>query len=109
MQNLFNYKIITDGDMSTSLMSSDVDLSKCDGYSVYAKWAGAPIGTLKITTSLDGINYVDLSGSETEVNGSGDAMWEVATAFYDKIKVVFTRTSGTGTLNVQCNGKGVPD
>lgn len=108
MQNLFNYKIITNGDMSTSLTSSEVDMSKCDGYAIYAKWTGSPIGTIKLSVSIDDINFVDLSGSETEVSGAGDAMWEVATAFYDKVRVVFTRTSGTGTLNVQCNGKGEP-
>lgn len=109
MQNLFNYKIVTDQAMSGNISSSEVDLSKCDGYSIYAKWTGAPVGTLKLTVSVDGINYVDLSGSETEVSGAGDAMWEVATAYYDKVKAVYTRTSGTGTLNVQCNGKGLPD
>lgn len=108
MQNLFNYKIILNGNMATSLSSTEVDLSKCDGYSIYAKWTGAPVGTIKLTVSLDGTNFVDLSGSETEVSGAGDVLWEVATAFYDKVIVVFTRTSGTGTLNVQCNGKGVP-
>lgn len=108
MQNLFNFKIVTDGDMSASITSSEADLSKCDGYAVYAKWTGSPVGVIKLVVSVDGINFVDLSGSESEVSGAGDAMWEVSTAFYDKVKAVYTRTSGTGTLNVQCNGKGDP-
>lgn len=105
-ENVFNYKILTAGSMATSLTSSAVDLSRVDGYSIYAKWTGAPVGTIKLQASLDGINYVDYPSSTSTVNGAGDIIWEVTTAFYDKIQVVYTRTSGTGTLDVQINGKG---
>lgn len=106
-QNIFNYKIVTNGDMSANITSDVVDLSRIDGYSVYAKWTGgSAAGTIKLEVSLDDINYVDLSGSETSVSGPGEALWEITSAFYDKVRVVFTRSSGSGTLNVQINGKG---
>lgn len=105
-ENIYNYKIVTDGNMSSNITSSMVDLSKTDGYSVYAKWTGSPVGVIELRASLDGINFVPISGSATNVNSAGDALWEITTAFYDKIIVVYTATSGTGTLNVQINGKG---
>jgi hypothetical protein len=105
-ENLYNYKILTNGDMSGNLTSAPVDLSKTDGYSVYAEWSGSPVGTMKLQVSLDGIHYVDYTGSQTPVNGVGNVIWEVTTAFYDNIRVVYTYGSGSGTLNVQINGKG---
>lgn len=105
-ENIYNYKIITNGDMTSNITSSVVDMSRTDGYSVYAKWTGSPVGTLKIQASLDGINYIDYPGSATAINGSGDAMYEITTAFYDKVQIVYTFSSGSGTLNVQINGKG---
>jgi len=106
MENLYNVKIVTNGDMSTDVESTVTDMSKTNGYSVYAKWTGSPVGTIKLKASLDDINFVDITGSETAVNSTGEVLWEVTSAFYDKLKVVYTSTSGTGTLNVQINGKG---
>jgi len=106
MENLYNYKILTNGNMSGNLTSSVQDLSITNGFSVYAKWTGSPVGIIKLQISVDGINFVDYSGSQTAVNGAGDALWEITTAFYNKIQVVYTFTSGSGTLNVQINGKG---
>lgn len=106
-ENIYNYKIITDADMSSSITSSpSVDMSRTDGYAVYAKWTGAPVGDIKLQASVDNVNFVDIIDSDSPVNGPGDIMWEVTTAFYDKFRVVYTRTSGTGVLNAQINGKG---
>lgn len=105
-QNLYNLQIVTDGNMTSNITSDVVDLSKTDGYAVFAKWTGSPNGTIKIQVSVDGSNYVDLDGSTTAVSGAGDALWEITTAYYDKVRVVFTFTSGSGTLNVHINGKG---
>lgn len=108
-QNLFNIPIVTNGDMSSDITSDITDLSKVDGYAVYAKWTGTPQGSIKLQVSVDGINYVDLDGSSTVVNNAGEALWEVTTAFYDKVRLVYTSSSSTGTLNAQINGKGTED
>jgi hypothetical protein len=109
MENIYNYLIVTNGDMTSVITSQVQDLSKTDGYSVYAKWTGSPIGAIELKASLDGINFVVIAGSATDVNGPGDALWEVTTAFYDKILVEYVPSGGSGTLNVQINGKGDTD
>ena len=107
MENIFNYKIVTNGDMSSSITSQDVDLSKAVGYAIYAKWTGATAaGTIKIMVAVNEYDFVDLKDSEQIVAGASDFMWNVRDVFYDKVKVVFTRSGGTGILNVQINGKG---
>ena len=92
--------------MTGNLTSAVTDLSRVDGYAVYAIWTTGPVGTIKLQASVDGVSFIDYPNSETPVNGAGNVIWEVTTAFYDKIRVVYTYTSGTGTLNVQINGKG---
>lgn len=106
MENIYNYKIITTGNMSGNLVSISQDLSVTNGYGIYAKWTGSPVGTIKLQATLDGINFIDYPGSATSVNNAGDALWEVSTAFYGRVQVVYTFTSGSGTLNVQILGKG---
>jgi len=107
-ENIYNYKIVTNGDMASTVTSPAVDLSKTDGYSVYAKWTGAAAaGSINLEVSLNDINFVPMFSGATSVAGPGDALWEITTAFYDKIRVVFTPTGGSvGVLNVQINGKG---
>lgn len=106
-QNLFNNTLVVNGDMTSDLISDVKDLSLVDGYAIYANWTGSPVGTIKLQVSVDGTNFVDLSGSETEVNSAGEALWEVTTAYYDKVRTYYTFTSGSGTLNVRINGKAI--
>lgn len=106
MENIYNYLIVTNGNMTSSITSPSVDLSKTNGYSIYAKWTGVPVGVIELIASLDDINFVTVAGSAINLNGPGDVLWEVTTAFYDKIAVKYTPSSGSGTLNVQINGKG---
>ena len=107
-ENIYNYKIVTNASMASTVTSATVDLSKTDGYSVYAKWTGAgAAGSIELQASLDDINFVTIINSSTSVAGPGEALWEITSAFYDKIRVVFLATGGSsGTLNVQINGKG---
>jgi len=106
-ENLFNILVITNGDMSGNLTSSIVDVSKINATVFYAKWTGTPTGSIKLQVSIDDVNWVDLPSSSQATGGAaGDFMWNVTDTNYDKIKLVYTFSSGSGTLNVQANGKG---
>lgn len=106
MENIFNIPIMVDLAMTANRESDVIDVSKVNGYSIYAKWTGAANGTLKIQVSNDGINFVDLDDSEVPVLNSGQFMWNVDRVFYDKVKLVYVFSSGTGVLNASINGKG---
>lgn len=105
-ENLINAPIITNGDMSSALESLPQDLSRIDIYSIQAVWTGSPSGTIKIQVSVNGSTFTDLADSEEAISGAGDFLWVVTDVGYDKMKVVYTPSSGSGTLNVQYNGKG---
>jgi len=106
MENVYNIQIVTNGDMSQSTVTSDViDLSRTDGYAVYAEWTGSPNGVIELQASLDGNTWVTITGSPSIITTAGNFMWNVGDVFYDKVRVLYIKTSGSGTLNVHINGK----
>lgn len=105
-ENIFNQILLLNGDMSTNLTTDVIDTSRLNAVVFFAKYTGAPVGSLKLQVSVDNVNFVDLPDSPQAVSAAGQFMWNVTDTNYDKIRLVYTRTSGTGTLNVQVNAKG---
>jgi hypothetical protein len=105
-ENIFNDFILVDGDMSGNLESVAIDTSRVESVVFYAKWTGDPEGAFKVQVSIDDENYVDLNNSAVHVTSAGDFMWNIVDTNYDKIKVVYIASSGSGTLNIQANIKG---
>lgn len=92
--------------MAANIISPASDLAKTDGYSVQAVWTGSPVGTIKLQVSDDSIHFFDYPSSTTAVSGAGSVLWEITTAFYSHVRIVFTFSSGSGTLNARILGKG---
>jgi len=105
-ETIYNIPIVTNGDMSGNITSSAIDLSKTDGYSVDAQWTGSPVGTLKLQVSRDGINFYDYPSSSISTSGISSAFWEITTVNYSKVQLVYTASTGSGTLNAGILGKG---
>jgi hypothetical protein len=107
-ETLYNYPIVVNGSMAGNITSPIVDLSKTDGYGIYAVWTGSPSGTIELQGSLTGLpqDFVTIPNSATPVSGPGNALWEVTTAFYAYVQVVYVASSGSGSLNARVLGKG---
>lgn len=106
-QSIYTIKIVTDGDMSSNVTSNVVDLSITNGYAIQAVWTGSPEGNLKLQISNDEATWTDVAESVVATGGtSGSTVWLEPTAMYDKVRVVYEATSGSGTLNIKMNGKG---
>lgn len=105
-ETIFNIPIMVDKSMGASTESDTTDLSKADGYAVQAVWTGSAVGTLQLEVSTNNSRFIIDPDSITSVNGAGDAIWQVDVAMYDKVKLTYTRTSGTGTINAQICAKG---
>ncbi len=119
---LANDLIISAGSMtSTDVINSDPFwVGHAMGYAIQAVWTGTPTGTIKIQVSIDPqeptvgnsgeptvTNWEDLASSSYSITGSaGTYMWNVTSAYYRWVRVVYTNASGTGTLNVRFNTKG---
>lgn len=106
-------KVVSAGDMSTSSINSTaVDLDAYIGFSCQAVFSGSPVGTLKLQISDDILsdcasvtNWSDYTNSSYSLSAAGNYSWNVAQAFYRCMRVVYTKSSGTGTLNVTCGKK----
>lgn len=96
-------------------------LDHMEGYSVTVaatETVASLVGTLKLQASnnafADNVNnneasdavWVDIPGSSQSVSGTGNFMWNVESAYYRAFRVVWTRTSGTGTFDIQIYAKG---
>ena len=105
-ETIYNVPIVTNGNMSSSIISKVTPLSTTNGYSISATWTGSPVGTMKIQVSRDNSFFSDYPGSQITVNGAGGQMWEITTANYAQVQLVYTASSGSGTLNAGILGKG---
>jgi hypothetical protein len=115
-----NDLVVSSGSMTgTATINSDpIWLGHAAGVAIQAVWTGTPNGAFKLQCSIDPVqpmagqtttpaNWEDVADSDYTVTGSaGSYTWNVDAAFFPWIRVVYTNTSSTGTLNVRFNAKG---
>ena len=115
---VFAYPLVTDGNMGGSITSSPQQLTEMAMACIQAVFTGSPVGTFKLQISanyqedsmgnvLNAGTWTDYTGSSQGISAAGDFAWNLSTTPYPWIRLVYTRTSGSGTLNATINGKGV--
>lgn len=113
--------IITAGDMSlSSITSSPCEIKLQDNIGIQLNWTGTPNGTFDVQISSD--YNQDLNGNVTNsghwislpLNPSVSASGSANSAYIDLneqsaqyVRVVYTKVSGTGSLDAIVVGKGV--
>lgn len=106
--HLFNIQLVDAQSMGSSITSSSLNIQEAISYAVQAVWsAGAtPVGTFDLQGSNDDSNFTSLLDSPAAVSGNtGSIIINVEKHAYGFIRIVYTRTSGSGTLNVKVNAK----
>lgn len=117
------YKVVSAGDMSTASITSPVTaIQTIDNIGYQLNWTGTPTGTFNIQVSMDyepGKSPDDKpfnAGTWTTVtltvpvvaSGSADnAYVDLDQLSAPYIRVVYTRTSGSGSLNAFVTGKAI--
>lgn len=100
--------VVSAGDMSANVTSDVVDVRYRRYGAVQLVFSGTPTGTFTIEASVDGVNFnaLDFGAAIEAAGAAGSHLIELADIGYDKLRVVYTRTSGTGTLEayVMCKG-----
>lgn len=107
-------RIISAGDISGNVTSSAILVDQVYAYAIQAVVTGtSPNGTLKAQFSCDDVpsesdvtNWSDVSGATVSISATGTYGFLVEFAPYKWIRLVYTRTSGTGAINVTLNAKG---
>lgn len=120
------FPVITSGNMAGSITGSVTIIQKISMLSYGFSWSGtSPVGTLSVQVSNDYsldaqgnvsnsgsdwttlvLNVAGTSASSISVSGNtGTAFIDIDTCGAYAIRPVYTRTSGTGTLQGTINGK----
>lgn len=112
------FPVIVDGDMSGDITSDVTIINYMSGVSYDISWTGTPTGTFSVevsnsySTNPDGSvanagtwSAVTLSGSVTASGSADNGMINLAGLEVYAIRLVYTATSGTGTLNAVICGK----
>lgn len=113
-------QIITNGSMAGNLTSTIMEVKQQDNIGIQLNWTGTPVGTFTVLVSMDHVrdiyqnvlvagNFISLPLSPAiTASGSGDIAYidlnQLSAAY---VEVIYTRTSGTGTLNAFITAKGV--
>lgn len=92
---------------AASATSDVITLHPLDvGISIQLAWTGTTAGTVKLQASNDAIQWNDVDGITDDPAGSAsNTAWDVAAAYFQYVRVVFTRSGGTGLLSGTYNIK----
>jgi hypothetical protein len=118
---LLKERIITSGDMSQSFITSSITgIQYLDNIGIQLNWTGTPIGSFSFQVSIDHAqdnrgnvtvvgNWVTLAVSPTiaAAGTSDQAYVDINQTGATFIRVLYTKTSGTGTLNAFLSAKEV--
>lgn len=117
------YHSIQAGNMSGTLTSSVTTISGLDNVAIQLSWTGTPTGTFQVQGSLDysapnlayggpvlnaGV-WTPLAFSTPPVasGAAGSIFLDLNQLSFPYIRVVYTPTSGTGSLDMWISGKAV--
>lgn len=112
--NVANDIIISQQGLGASFNGEAIAVGQIYGFSVHMIYTGTPAGTLKIqcsndttTQSASVTNWVDIAGASVVISGAGSTLFNVDQVFYKWIRVVYVRSGGAGSLDVNYFAKGV--
>lgn len=98
--------------LSSSYTSPPIPMDQKVGVNIQAIWTSTPVGTFKLQTSLSyqpggsignsppvAGTWDDFPSSSQSSSGVNSCTWNISDAFFRWIRVVYTSTSGSGTLS----------
>ena len=102
------YHAVVNGDMSSSITSPLTDILNADRVSYQISFTGSPTGTFSVQISNDKSIWEDmtLSVAITAVGSPDNHFIDCETAA-KYIRLVYTRASGSGVLNVKLVAKSI--
>ena len=105
---IYNEKIVDAATMGGNVTSAIAEMDHMGMASIYAAWTGTPTGTLAVQVTVNGVEWVapPTALTASPAGSAGSVVWTMPDLTWKAIRVVYTRSSGTGTLNAWVNAKG---
>lgn len=104
---VFKYDLASATSMGASFNSASQQLVQEVVCCIQAVFTGTPNGTFKLQISNDNTNWSDYTGSDYAITTAGNVAWNVSNIGFNYLRVVYTRSSGTGSCSITISGKGV--
>ena len=104
-----NYdKLLVDQSMTSTFQSAATDIMNTDRAGYQISWSGTPNGTFSVEVSNDSSVWValTLSAAVTASGSADDAFIDVETAARH-VRLVYTASSSTGTLQAHITAKSI--
>ena len=101
-------KYLTAQSMAATVTGASTNVLYTDRVAYQINWTGSAVGIFTVEGSNDEVVWTNLplSTSVTADNAADDAVIEVETAL-KFVRLLYTRTSGTGTLNAYITAKAI--
>ena len=118
---ILNQTLLSGGSMATSINSGPLLLAYAFGYSIQFEYTGSPVGTVTLQGSNDPVpnakfpqsdfnptNWTTIQGTTITVPTTDGLTGKLndSGVYYNWVRLVYTATSGTGSLTVVGNTKG---
>lgn len=111
--------LATPTSMATSFNDEPMRMEYMHGLAIQASWTGtSPVGVLKLQASNHAFDqnvnngiladaiWTDIPGSSLSISSNtGDHMYDISEVYYEAIRVVYTATSGVGSISLYYCGK----
>lgn len=105
--HLNDVSLVTSGNMASDITSDGIDLRWLDNIIIYISFSGTPTGTFSVEVSPNESDWYELDLSPVPAaSGTADTIRIDINQLGDSyLRLKYTRTSGTGTLNSKIVGK----
>ncbi len=107
---LKSYKMFDALSLASSATSDATDVTPVDKASIHIAWTGSsPVGSIAVwAQNGDDDSWYDLGFSAISISGASGSHQVIFNELpFTKIRLVYTRVSGTGSLNARISSKTV--
>jgi hypothetical protein len=96
------YKLVDAVSMGADVTSASVDVKYSDNIGVQLVFTGTPTGNFYVQGTIDGDTWtaLDFGTIPTATGADGDHLLNMNNLPYQKIRIFYDRTSGSGSLTV---------
>lgn len=105
--HVFNERIYTSQSLAATSTSLSQNIDEIRSYCISAVITGSPVGSLQVKGSNDNINFGNVPGSQftIAISAAGTYLISDTLPAYSYVQLVYTFTSGTGSISATINAK----
>lgn len=115
---LESFKVVSAGSLGANYTSPAIETAQQDNIGLQMNWTGTPTGVFSIQISMDYAqdymgnvtnagNWATIVNSITAVGSADVAYVDLNQMSAPYVRVVYTRTSGTGAVDIYVTSKGI--